>query len=219
MRATSAESRAFRREWICAGVTFLVAWFGLTIGAVYVFCKYVWPEGNWLSVLTLLQLLWFSFLGAGAAALGVWWVLNVWHHWRGYYLCPYCGRSMPRKGFCNCPAGQEVFEGMPRPLRRRSVWRHYRKRLPAVLLTYVALIPVAAVFYGTSHRPATESRMFNSLLAHALVCVPVLVLLKGWVIVLEVAGRGSRFRKRWPVFAIMFAAWPLVMVAIMVFRS
>ena len=108
---------------------------------------------------------------------------------------------------------------MPRPLKRRSVWRHYRKRVPSVLLTYVALIPVAAVFYGTSHRPASESRVFNSLLAHALVCVAVLVLLKGWVIVLEFAGRGTRFRKRLPVFAIVFAVWPLVMIAIMVFRS
>lgn len=43
------------------------------------------------------------FGGLGFAALCVW-VLSWYHHWRGYYRCPYCNR--PLKGVtrhCGCP--------------------------------------------------------------------------------------------------------------------
>ncbi len=215
----SLELRALRREWICAGVTFLVVWVGLTIGAVYVFCKYVWPEGNWLSVVTLLLWLCYSLVGGAAGALGVGWVLSVWHHWLGYYLCPYCGRSEPRKGVCSCPEVQKVFEGTPKPLRRRSVWRHYRKRIPSIFLAYMAVALIALAVALTARRPAGEPVILSFLVLHAVLCLLLAIILEFSMDVLKWFGRGTRMRKRARIYIVMFALWALTMCSVMIVRS
>jgi len=219
MSVMSAESRACRRELISGAVTFIVVGLGLAVGAVYLFWKYLWPDGRWLSAITLLQLLLFSLLGGGAAALGVMRVLNVWHHWLGYYLCPYCGRSEPRKGFCSCPAVQKIYEGMPKPLRRRSVWRHYRKRIPSILLAYAAVASIALAFALTARRPAGESIVFSFLALHAVLCLLVALIADLWMDVLKWFGRGTRMRKRARIYIMMFALWGMTMCSVMIVRK
>lgn len=214
MRPVDPQSAAHRRELAAGAVGFAVG-FGVAAGVLgWVLVRYVVPGEGWWAVGTAVQFLVFAFLAALAVAAGAVVLMSRWHYATGVYRCWNCRR--PLRGIavvCPCMRRQAVAPAAPR--RHRSRWRHHRRCVRPVLLTYAALVPVAVALVMLS--PARHESPASSAAAfHALLCV---LLAKGFAladIVLEQVGRGRRWRLRASVFAQTLAVWPLAALLLVI---
>jgi len=97
---------ALRRELLVGLIAFVVGFAVTLVTFAWLIMHFVPPDAHWWDVLHMrisALLVSVIFGGLGFAALCVW-VLSWYHHWRGYYRCPYCNR--PLKGVtrhCGCP--------------------------------------------------------------------------------------------------------------------
>jgi hypothetical protein len=211
MSRTNFEDRAYRRRVGVMLVSFLCALPMLLAVAAYLVAIYVLPTQGWLdAIMFLLQLLPFILAGAGAIAIGTSYLVDLPDLLRGRFRCEHCGRAGGRRiGFCRC----QLPPSAARPKRYRT---HYRRRLKALLLLYCAVLGVALIFLGTSPAPRRYPFLADLLLAHAVLCALLAVLLHMAVSVLEFLKRAPRWRLRAGVLVRMLAVWPAAVAAVMI---
>ena len=115
---------------------------------------------------------------------------------------------------CVCRADDEgvreylAIEERARLRERARFWRHHRRRIVPVLVTYTSLVPVAVA--GAIYAPGN---LFGSAVAevafiHSTLCLLLALGLKLIDSILEAAGRGRRWRLRDAVFVRVLAIWP-----------
>ena len=211
MSRTDYEDRAYRRRVGVLLVSFLCALPTLLAVAVYLVVIHFLPTQGWLdTIMFLLQLLPFILVGAGGIAIGMTYVVDFPDLLRGRFRCERCGRAAGRMaGFCPCD-----FPAIPR--RPKRYWTHYRRRLKALLLLYCAILGIALIFLGTSPAPRRYPFLADLLLAHAVLCALVAVILHMAVSVLEFLKRARRWQLRAGVFVRMLAVWPAVVAIAMI---
>jgi hypothetical protein len=159
----------------------------------------------------IVRVLEFSLLGGFALGAIVVVQLNRWHYYRGIYRCNFCGRPLKRGTACQC-----LPEEFHKTCRRSSKWRHYLRRIPAILMTYAALVLPALVIAIAAFRHGRTPFLPVLIISHALVCGFAILLGEIGMSVLETAHRGRRLRKRWAVFRPLFGIWPLAVILVVI---
>ena len=212
MGSLPPESRAFHRELIVALLTFAIAFVALGAVVIVLHLRYLIPERGWWGVADGIRwLLEIPLFGALASAVGTATLLNRWHYRRGLYRCNLCGRTLTRGIVCRCRA-----DGFHERPRRRSKCRRYRKQIRPALLGYALLAPAALAVAVGAHRLDHWPFTVDVLVAHAVICGLLLFIGESTLAALELFGRGRRVRKRWRVFALVFALYPCAVVLVVI---
>ena len=214
MSRTDFEDRAYRRRVGVLLVSFLCALPTLLAVAVYLVAVYFLPTQGWLdAIMFLLQLLPFILVGAGGIAIGMTYVIDLPDLLRGRFRCERCGRASGRMtGFCRCD-----FPALPRRPKRH--WTHYRRRLKPVLWLHCGILGLALIFLGTSPAPRRYPFIADLILAHAVLCALVAIILHVVVSVFEFLQRARCWRLRAGIFVRMLAVWPAAVAIVMILAT
>jgi hypothetical protein len=201
------ELEAFRRVILTGTVAFCIgAGLALT-GLICLAVRVIAPDSGWVDAVgTCVRCLPFVLVAGFLAAWASAGLLQMRYYRLGVYRCFYCGTARRRNRLtCNCLAG----EARPEPRPHRPM-RHYRRQVPAVLLTYLA---AGLIVWFISTRVPPE-RVTPAWLAfgHACLCVLVGVLVELVSLTLEFLRRGKRFRLRAVIFRRVLAVWPLLFI-------
>lgn len=205
MNGSPAEDRALRLGCLTGLVSFLLGFVGLAAAGMYLVIQFRFPKEGWWAISS--AIVWVLVMPAFAAAMAAVAVMKAvewWQYRRGIFRCHHCGA--PLRGFgvpCDClPAEYHVHRHQP------PRFRHYRKRLRAVLVTYLLLLPIAAALaLATPHE--VHSLAGEILMWHLLLCVIVAVAIEGMSMVFEYSGYRRRLRLRSTVFVRVFVVWPV----------
>jgi hypothetical protein len=210
------ELRAWWREMWGLLFGFLIT-FGAALALLIWFTREQAREEGWWALGTFLRWLPHALLIGLAGGAGAITLLSWIHHRLGIYRCFRCGRPRRANGaFCVCMADDEdvreylAIEERARVRKRAGFWRHHRRRIVPVLVTYTLLVPVAVA--GAIYAPGNP---FGSAIAevafiHSTLCLLLALGLKLIDAILEAAGRGRRWRLRNAVFVRVLTIWPAI---------
>ena len=210
------ELRAWWREIWGLLVGFLVT-FGAALALLIWFARERALVEGWWALGTFVRWLPHALLiglagGAGAITL-ISWI----HHRIGIYRCFRCGRTRTASGaICVCRADDEdvrkylAIAERARLRKRARFWRHHRRRILPVLVTYAVLVPLAVA--GAVYAPgnAFGSAAAEVAFIHATACLMLATCLKLIDAILEAFRRGRRWRLRNEVFIRVLAIWPAI---------
>ena len=216
MSTPDPELRAWWREIWGLLVGFLIT-FGAALALLIWFTREQARAEGWWALGTFLRWLPAALLIGLAGGAGATTLLSRIHHRLGIYRCFRCGRPRTAIGaICVCRADDEdvreyvAFVERARLRKRAAFWRHHRRRIVPVLVTYAMLVPVAvagAIYApGNPFGPAVAEVAF----IHATLCLLLALGLKLIDAILEGLGRGRRWRLRNGIFVRVLAIWPAI---------
>jgi hypothetical protein len=204
------ESRALRRRLLVGLGAFVLAFPALLGVAIYLLLLLREPADGWFSVvMTVLNLLPIIVAGAAGLAWAAIYLVELPFLLRGDYRCHSCGR--PQRGLgAMCPC---IAATIPR--RRARHWVHYRRRIKPVLMTYAALVGIVLLFMAWQSRPRQYPFVLDVMIGHAALAALLGVLIHLAIALLEIVGRGHRFRLRAIVYGRVLVAWPFCFFVVM----
>lgn len=198
------ESRAFRREIAAGCLVAALGFFGIAAAIIYLCHRYLVPANGWRGFADGVRyLLEYPLLGGALLGAATMTLLNRWHHFRGFYRCNFCGRSLRRRVPCAC---------LPPEYQRTTVkgarWRYHRRHVLPVLLTYLVLLAPAGLIVTLRH--GQEPFIIDLVILHAMFCLMFALAVEVALAVAELLNRARETRKRWRIFRQLFALYPLV---------
>ena len=203
MDQTDWIARGSRRSLV-AGVASLLLGFPLLFAALaYISIVYLNPSAGWfVQMVSLFGMLSLAFLGACIVSIATMRFVDlVTSLQAGGFACPRCGYVRWRFG-ATCPCVRAEF-----PPRKRRHWVHYRRRIKAVLLTYVTILALVLIAFALHPLPCRNVAL-DIVMVHSVLCVLLAVLIEILNDVLKMLKRGGRWRLRSTVFQRVLLAWP-----------
>jgi hypothetical protein len=207
---------AYRRMLTGGAAAFVGGFVATGAALAWVVIRFGPPTGHWSAVVHLVILgLMLPFFGGCSAAVAAMSAVDRWYHWRGAYRCIYCDRPRRRQHEpCACwsEPGHPLADLYAKIRRQHHPprFRHFRKRLGAVLTAYVALVPVVLFALRVAPRPRTQPLVVDLVEGHFVLCAAVAVSIAVLTSTLEMFRAGRRYRMRADAFVRVFALWPVL---------
>lgn len=205
------ETRALRQMLTTGLVSFLLGLICCLALLGYLWHEHFWSRNGWWSLLDLLRFLMWSAIGGLATAAGATYVLTRWHYGAGVHRCPWCNRLL-RRPYVVCVCRPKRERERAQRLQQRPWFRHHRRRIRPVLLTYASLLPLAIVGAATGPGRVRYSLPIETLCWHAGLCIVLLCVMALIDFTLESFKCAPRYRTRAVVFRQTFAVWPVLSI-------
>jgi hypothetical protein len=208
------ETMRANRQLLAALLVGFLAGFLLVLTPVGWLARDEWAKRGWWLLPDLVQFMVAAFcFGCVTAWAALTWVGRRQHR-LAMYRCPMCNRVLPYGDEpCACDA-----EGRARYRRKQQLpnrmLRHYRRRVPWVLLTYLLVLPIAWHVVTRSGRPMTLPFALDLAATHGVFCALVAVVTRV-VELSDFTRRGKRLARRLAPYVQLLSLWPLAVCAVM----
>jgi hypothetical protein len=210
MTGIPADTRAMRQTLVGGCLGFLLGILGTAGIAAYVIFHYLPHHGWWEVLSAALSFAHLIFLGGLGAAVATVWVLDRRHYARGAYRCWRCNRALARKVPCSC-------WGATRRLgpRRGRFLRHYRRRIPELLMVGAALLPAAALLILLIPVTGEKPLAVEVIIRHAALSMLAGAGLASAIMAMESFKCAKRFRLWASIFMRVLLIWGFVVLVML----
>ena len=215
MPAVPDDTRALRQMLAAIIGGFLGGFLLIVTLYTYAIIRYGWPAQRWWVLPHALEGLVFAVTGGLLTAWAAMTLVTRRQHRLGMHRCFMCNRVLTYGDEpCVCDA-----EGRAQYRRRQRLpnrmLRHYRRRLPALLIVNVIVLLIACYAMTHPRHPRTWPIALEVILFHAVLCILLASLLhliecsEGFI------KRGRRLRLRIAPFIQMLVMWPAICLVLM----
>ena len=209
------QTRALRQTLAAVAGGFIGGFLVTLTLFTYAIVRFGWPEQRWWVLPHLLQGVVFSVTcGLIVAWLAMRLVMRRQHR-LGMHRCLVCNRVLPHGDEpCVCDA-----EGRARYRRRQRLpnrmLRHYRRRVPAVVIINAIVLLIAWYAMTRPSHPRTWPIAAEVIFFQAILCIALAALLHLIECFEGLSKRGRRMRLRVAPFVQMLVMWPALCLAAM----
>ena len=210
------ESRNLRQMVVAVFVGFSGGFILSLAVVVFVIARILWPEAGWWALAELVRGVFIAGFGGMVVAWAAMSLVVRRQYRLGMHRCAACDRALRAASVpCVCDAaGWARYRRLQR-LPNRTL-RHFRRRLPVLLVIYL-LVLLVAVYIALRHtRPGWWSFAADVVQGHAVLCTLVAVLLHLTDVFPGLFPRGRRLRLRVAPLVQFVVIWPCAFAVAMV---